>query len=167
MVKRYHEHRAVCTRLYTRYFLPFMEEVIPPINIPWSHENVCQVLLQSDCQPLSRGDIEGYMIENELYSLQNKDTIFKYDSVVEDGKLIIELQLCLKPQNLKRQMMSQKSMNQKQAQKETEHDSIFISIIIMFGGMFCNLSLSTKCSGGLYAGCDNFSCDYALPSYKT
>ena len=29
---------------------------------------------------------------------------------------------------------------------------------------FCNLSLSTKCRGGLYAGCDNFSRDYALPS---
>ena len=27
-----------------------------------------------------------------------------------------------------------------------------------------NLSLSTKRRGGLYAGCDNFSCDYALPS---
>ena len=31
---------------------------------------------------------------------------------------------------------------------------------------FCNLSLSTKCRGGLYVGCDNFSCDYALPSGK-
>ena len=29
---------------------------------------------------------------------------------------------------------------------------------------FCNLSLSTKRRGGLYAGCDNFSRDYALPS---
>ena len=29
----------------------------------------------------------------------------------------------------------------------------------------CNLSLSTKRRGGaLYAGCDNFSRDYALPS---
>ena len=27
-----------------------------------------------------------------------------------------------------------------------------------------NLSLSTKCRGGLYTGCDNFSCDYTLPS---
>ena len=32
------------------------------------------------------------------------------------------------------------------------------------GPPFCNLSLSTKRSGGLYAGCDNFSRDYALPS---
>ena len=31
---------------------------------------------------------------------------------------------------------------------------------------FCNLSLSTKRRGGLYAGCDNFSRDYALPSDK-
>ena len=31
---------------------------------------------------------------------------------------------------------------------------------------FCNLSLSTKLMGGLYAGCDNFSHDYALPSDK-
>ena len=30
---------------------------------------------------------------------------------------------------------------------------------------FCNLSLSTK-RRGLYAGCDNFSRDYALPSDK-
>ena len=29
---------------------------------------------------------------------------------------------------------------------------------------FCNLSLSTKRRGGLYAGCDIFSRDYALPS---
>jgi len=29
---------------------------------------------------------------------------------------------------------------------------------------FCSLSLSTKCRGGLYAGCDNFSRDCALPS---
>ena len=29
---------------------------------------------------------------------------------------------------------------------------------------FCNLSLSTKRRGGLYAGCDNFSRNYALPS---
>ena len=29
---------------------------------------------------------------------------------------------------------------------------------------FCNLNLSTKRRGGLYAGCDNFSPDYALPS---
>ena len=29
---------------------------------------------------------------------------------------------------------------------------------------FCNLSLSTKHRGGLYAGCDNFSRDYAFPS---
>ena len=29
---------------------------------------------------------------------------------------------------------------------------------------FCNFSLSTKRKGGLYAGCDNFSRDYALPS---
>ena len=28
------------------------------------------------------------------------------------------------------------------------------------------LALSTKRRGGLYAGCDNFSCDYALPSDK-
>ena len=28
---------------------------------------------------------------------------------------------------------------------------------------FCNLSLSTKCRGGLYAGCDDFSRDYAPP----
>ena len=27
-----------------------------------------------------------------------------------------------------------------------------------------NLSLITKCGGGLYAGCDIFSHDYALPS---
>ena len=26
---------------------------------------------------------------------------------------------------------------------------------------FCNLSLSTKCRGGLYTGCDDFSHDYA------
>ena len=32
--------------------------------------------------------------------------------------------------------------------------------------LFCNLSLSTKCSGGLYAGCKNFSRDYTLPSDK-
>ena len=32
---------------------------------------------------------------------------------------------------------------------------------------FCNLSLSTKRrGGGLNAGCDNFSRDYALPSDK-
>ena len=31
---------------------------------------------------------------------------------------------------------------------------------------FCNLSLSTKRRGGLYAGCDNFSRDYALPFDK-
>ena len=31
---------------------------------------------------------------------------------------------------------------------------------------FCNLSLNTKHGGGLYAGCDNFSYDYALPSNK-
>ena len=31
---------------------------------------------------------------------------------------------------------------------------------------FCNLSPSTKRRGGLYAGCDNFSRDYALPSDK-
>ena len=31
---------------------------------------------------------------------------------------------------------------------------------------FCNLSLSTKCRGGLFAGCDNFSRDYTLPSDK-
>ena len=29
---------------------------------------------------------------------------------------------------------------------------------------FCNFSFSTKRRGGLYAGCDNFSRDYALPS---
>ena len=29
---------------------------------------------------------------------------------------------------------------------------------------FCNFSLSTKRRGGLYAGCDNFSRDYVLPS---
>ena len=29
---------------------------------------------------------------------------------------------------------------------------------------FCNISLSTKRRGGLYAGCDDFSRDYALPS---
>ena len=29
---------------------------------------------------------------------------------------------------------------------------------------FGNLSLSTKHRGGLYAGCDNFSHDYAFPS---
>ena len=28
---------------------------------------------------------------------------------------------------------------------------------------FCKLNLSTKRLGGLYAGCDNFSRDYALP----
>ena len=28
---------------------------------------------------------------------------------------------------------------------------------------FCNLSLSTKRRGGLYAGCDDFSRDYAPP----
>ena len=31
---------------------------------------------------------------------------------------------------------------------------------------FCNLSLGTKRTGGLYAGCDNFSREYALPSEK-
>ena len=31
---------------------------------------------------------------------------------------------------------------------------------------FCNLSLSTKRREGLYAGCDNFSGDYTLPSVK-
>ena len=29
---------------------------------------------------------------------------------------------------------------------------------------FCNHSLSTKCRGGLYAGCDNFPRNYTLPS---
>ena len=32
-----------------------------------------------------------------------------------------------------------------------------------YAPLFCNLSLSTKLGVGLCAGCDNFSCDYALP----
>ena len=31
---------------------------------------------------------------------------------------------------------------------------------------FSNLGLSTKRRRGLYVGCNNFSCDYALPSDK-
>ena len=34
-------------RLYMRYFLPFMKEVIPTINMPLPPEKVCQVLLLS------------------------------------------------------------------------------------------------------------------------
>ena len=44
--------------------------------------------------------------------------------------------------------------------------NIWYSSVLQISPPFWNLSLSTKPRGGLYAGCDNFSCDYALTSGK-
>jgi len=44
----------------------------------------------------------------------------------------------------------------------------FLSTVVSrkYAPPFCNLSLSTERRGGLYAGCTNFSRDYALPFDK-
>ena len=60
-----------------------------------------------------------------------------------------------------------KRLNALEANNWTETVTLYPHSVLQIRPPFCNLSLSTKRREGLYAGCDNLSCDYALPSGKT